>query len=655
MPKESLQKKIGRVRPPRVHITYEVATAGAIGVSHLPFVVGVFVDLSGHPVAQQRAISQRRFAAIDRDNLDSVLRSIAPRLVLSVPNHLDGDGSQLHVELTFRSMNDFAPDRIAQQVAGMRHLLDLRTDLNNLRTMLLGNDRLEETIVDIASDCQSVNRAREELHELAKKPSAVVDRPENYPFTNRLIASARISGNAPNETFIRSLSVLFEEIAVGSIPFSDDVDRMIGERVKAIDELAGREMDEVLHAEPMQKLEASWRGLASLVEQSETSSELKIKVFNVSKTELLKDLRMAEQLEKAAIFERIRDESFGFTTELFGVFVGDFEFGSHLADIELIQKLSEVAAWWNAPFISAAAPAMLRFESFTELAGPRDLSKIFDDPTYASWHSLRKSDSARYIGLCLPRVLMRVPYGKEGNVVEEFDYRESAPNHAAYLWGNAAYSFAARLTDAFARYGWCAAIRGVEGGGLVEGLPIATFRTDQDDVVVKCPTEIAITDRRESELANLGFIPLCYYRGTDQAVFMGAASVQKPKLYMDDDANANARLSTQLSYIFAGSRFAHFMKALVKEKIVGFRSRSECEAFLNQWISQYVLLDDLASQESRAKFPLREARVHIEAGSGEPDVLRAVVFLRPHFQLDELAVSLRLVVPLPPLASIAST
>ena len=655
MAKESLQKKLGRVRPPRVQITYDVETGAAIERRDLPFVVGVFVDLSGQPVAQPCAISQRRFAAIDRDNLDSVLRSIAPRLVLSVPNHLDGDGSQLHVELTFQSMNDFAPDRIAQEVAGMRHLLDVRTDLSNLSSLLLGNDRLEEAIVEIVSDRQSLNRVREELQELAKKPPAAVERLGSCAFANRLVASARISGNAPKETFVRSLSVLFEEIAAGRIPLSDDVDRMVGERVKGIDELAGREMDEVLHADLMQKLEASWRGLASLVDQSETSSYLKIKVFNVSKTELMEDLRKAGQVEKAAVFERIRDESYGFPSELFGVFIGDFEFGSNPADIELIQKLSEVAACWNTPFISAAAPAMLGFESFTELAGPRDLSKIFDDPIYASWHSLRKSDSARYIGLCLPRVLMRVPYGKGGNVVEEFDYRESAPDHAAYLWGNAAYSFAARLTDAFARYGWCAAIRGVEGGGLVEGLPIDTFRTDQDEVVLKCPTEIAITDRRESELARLGFIPLCYYKGTDQAVFMTAPSIQKPQLYMDDDANANARLSTQLPYIFACSRFAHFMKSLVNEKIGGFHSRSECETFLNQWISRYVLLDDVASQEARAKFPLREARVYVQAGLGESEALRAVIFLRPHFQLDEMAVSLRLVVPLPPLASIAST
>jgi type VI secretion system protein ImpC len=652
MPKESLQKKLGRVRPPRVHISYDVETGAAIEKRDLPFVVGVFADLSGETAGRPLAISQRRFATIDRDNLNEVLASIAPRVAFQVPNHLDHGGLELHVELTFQSMNDFAPDRIANQIPRLRSLLGIRSALNNLRMMLYGNPGLEDAIAETSRDPVSLNRARQELQELAKQ-SAAGEHPESYALASRLVASARIRGNAPEEiaAYIRWVSVLFDEIAAGIIPLSNDLDWMISERIQAIDELASREMDEVMHAAPMQKLEASWRGLASLVEQSETSSQLKIKVFNVSKTELMDDLCHAAQVEKAAVFERIRAESYGSSAQLFGVFIGDFEFGGDRSDVGLLRELSGLAAWWNAPFISAAAPAMLRFESFTELAGPRDLGKIFDDEIYAMWRDLRKSESARYLGLCLPRVLMRVPYGKEGNVVEEFDYRESASNHSAYLWGNAVYSFATRLTDAFARNGWCASIRGVEGGGLVEGLPVDTFRTDQDEIVVKCPTEIAITDRRESELATLGFIPLCFYKGTDQAVFMTAPSAQKPQLYMDDDANENARLSIQLPYIFACSRFAHFIKVLVKDKIGGFPSPADCEAFLNRWISNYVLLDDVASQEARAEFPLREARVYVPAELG---ALRAVLFLRPHFQLDEMAVSLRLVVPLSPFASMAS-
>lgn len=652
MPRESLQKKLGRVRPPRVQITYDVETGGAIEKRDLPFVVGVFADLSGQPVQRPLPISQRRFVVVDPDNLDAVLRATAPRVAFAVPNRLDPDGPELYVELTFQSMSDFTPDRIVGQIPGLRCLLDVRTALGNLSSTLIGNDRLEETIAEILSDPESLSRAREELHDLANQRYSALEDMGSHALASRLVASARIREIAGDEirSLIGWLKVLLDEAATGGVTISTDVEKLMRERIKTLDELLSRQMDEVMHAEPMQRLESSWRGLAYLVQQSETSSHLKIKIFNASKAELVADLGKASVVEEAAVFDRISSESYGVGDELFGVFLGDFEFGRDPADIGLLEKFSHVAAWWNAPFISAAAPAMFRFERFTELAGPRDLDKIFHDPVYARWHTLRKSETARYIGLCLPRVLMRVPYG-EDSLVEQYNHRESISDHSDYLWGNAAYIFATRLTDAFARYGWCASIRGVEGGGLVQGLPIQAFRTDEGDVVSKCPTEIAITDRREAELASLGFIPLCYYRGGDVAVFMAVPSVQKPQLYLDDEANANARLSTQLPYIFACSRFAHFMKKLVRDRIGGFLSPRDSELFLNRWILQYVLLDDIASQEARAKFPLREARVQVAETPGEPNTYHAVVFLRPHFQLDEMAVSLRLVVPLPSMAS----
>jgi type VI secretion system protein ImpC len=318
--------------------------------------------------------------------------------------------------------------------------------------------------------------------------------------------------------------------------------------------------------------------------------------------------------------------------------------------VAFLEKISGVAATSHAPFIAASSPSMFNFESYTELAGPRDLEKIFDNEAYLKWNMFRKSDDSRYVGLCLPHVLLRLPYGKETVPVEEFDFEEDVDgrNHKKYLWGNAAYAFAARLTDAFARHEWCAAIRGVEGGGLVEGLPAHTFTTDDGDIATKCPTEIAITDRRENELAKLGFIPLSYYKGTDTAAFMGAQSAQKPQLYLDDDANANSRLSSQLQYIFACSRFAHFLKAMMRDKIGSFMSRDQCEAFLNRWISKYVLLDDMAPQDLKAKFPLREARIEVAEIPGKPGSYNAVAFLRPHFQLEALSISLRLVAKLPP-------
>ncbi len=446
------------------------------------------------------------------------------------------------------------------------------------------------------------------------------------------------------------LKDLVQDVMAGQMTVSTDTEAMINRRIADLDALVSEQLNEIMHAEHFQKLEASWRGLDYFVQQTETSSNLKIKLLNISKTELFKDLDKAVEFDQSQIFKKIYEEEYGtLGGSPFGALIGDYEFGRHPQDVALLEKMSGVAAMSHAPFVAAATPAMFNFESYTDLAGPRDLAKIFDSDTYLKWNAFRKSDDSRYVALCLPHVLMRLPYGKDTVPVEEFAYEEGVDgkDHSKYLWGNAAYAFAARLTDAFARYEWCAAIRGVEGGGLVEGLPAHSFTTDAGDIATKCPTEIAITDRRESELSKLGFIPLCYYKGTDTAVFMAAQSAQKPQQYVDADANANARLSTQLQYILACSRFAHFLKVMMRDKVGSFTSRDQCEKFLNTWISQYVLIDDMASQEMKAKFPLREARIEVADIVGKPGSYLAIAFLRPHFQLEELAVSLRLVAKLP--------
>jgi type VI secretion system protein ImpC len=446
------------------------------------------------------------------------------------------------------------------------------------------------------------------------------------------------------------LKDLVQDVMSGQLTVSKELDETINRRIGDLDALISNQLSEIMHAAPLQKLEGSWRGLHYFVQQTETSSSLKIKLLNISKQDLFKDLDKAVEFDQSQTFKKIYEEEYGTLGGTpFGVLIGDYEFGRHPQDIALLEKMSGVASTSHAPFIAAATPAMFNFEIYTELAGPRDLEKIFDNEAYLKWNMFRKSDDSRYVGLCLPHVLMRLPYGKDTVPVEEFDYEENVDgrDHSKYLWGNAAYAFAARLTDAFARHEWCAAIRGVEGGGLVEGLPAHTFTTDDGDIATKCPTEIAITDRRENELAKLGFIPLSYYKGTDTAAFMGAQSTQKPQLYLDDDANANSRLSTQLQYILACSRFAHFIKVMMRDKIGSFMSREQCETFLNRWITHYVLLDDMASQEMKAKFPLREARIEVAEIPGKPGAYNAVAFLRPHFQLEELAVSLRLVAKLP--------
>lgn len=437
----------------------------------------------------------------------------------------------------------------------------------------------------------------------------------------------------------------------GSMTLSRDTEAMINARIAQIDHLVSIQLNEVMHHPEFQRLEASWRGLKMLMDRSETGTQLKIKVLNVSKRELLRDLQRAAEFDQSAAFKKIYEEEFGvFGGSPFAALVGDYEFSKHPEDIELLEKMSQVAAAAHAPFLSAASPDMFNLESFAQLDAPRDIAKIFDTNEYAKWKSFRNSEDSRYVALTCPHVLMRLPYGRDGVQIEDFAYEEGVDgtDHNKYLWGNAAYALATRLTNAFAQYGWCAAIRGVEGGGLVEGLPIHTFRTEDGDIAMKCPTEVAITDRREKELADNGFVPLVHSKGTDYAAFFSVQSCQKAKLYDKEAANANARLSTQLPYLLAMCRFAHYLKSMMRDKIGSFMSRSDCELFLNRWIANYVVLDDNAPASVKASKPLREARVEVMEVPGKPGAYRAVSFLRPHFQLDELTVSLRLVADLPP-------
>jgi type VI secretion system protein ImpC len=443
------------------------------------------------------------------------------------------------------------------------------------------------------------------------------------------------------------------QVLEGSMTVSKDAEMMINARIAQIDHLLSIQLNEILHHEKFQKLEGSWRGLKQLMDQSETGVMLKIKVLNVSKKELLRDLQRAPEFDQSALFKKVYEEEYGvFGGAPFAAMIGDYEIGKLPEDMELIERTAQVAAAAHAPFLTAASPSMFNLDSFTTLDAPRDLAKIFDTTEYAKWKSFRQSEDSRYIGLCLPRTLGRLPYGKNTKPVDGFNYEENVDgsDHSKYLWCNAAYSLGARLTNAFSLYGWCAAIRGVEGGGLVEGLPVHNFVTDEGDTVMKCPTEVPITDRREKELADLGFVPLVHCKDTDYAAFFSVQSAQKAKLYDKDAANANARLSTQLPYILAVSRFAHYLKAMMRDKIGSFMSRTDCERFLNQWIMNYVTPDDTASASVKASHPLRDARIEVAEVPGKPGVYRAIAHLRPHFQLDELSVSLRLVAELPPSA-----
>ena len=480
--------------------------------------------------------------------------------------------------------------------------------------------------------------------------AAVVEQTGESSILDQIVEQGRFGDPSSRERGKGLIKEFVEQVLEGSMTIGRDADQMISARVAQIDHLISLQLNEVLHNAQFQKLESSWRGLKYLLDQSETGTQLKIRVLNASKKDLLRDLQRAPEFDQSAMFKKVYEEEYGlFGGEPFGALVGDYEFSKHPEDLELLEKVSQVAASAHAPFLSAASSELLNMESFTNLDQPRDIGKIFDSTEYAKWKGFRESEDSKYVCLTCPRVLMRLPYGRDTAPVEGFNFEEGVDgtDHSKYLWGNSAYALASKMTQAFATYGWCVAIRGVEGGGLVDGLPSHTFRTDEGDVALKCPTEIAITDRREKELADQGLVSLVHCKGTDKAAFFSIQSCNKPKLYDSDSATANARISAQLPYMMATCRFAHYLKAMMRDKIGGFMSRDDCWRFLNRWISQYVTQDDKANQATKAKYPLREARVDVEEVKGKPGVYRAVAYLRPHFQLDELNISLRLVAELP--------
>ncbi len=452
------------------------------------------------------------------------------------------------------------------------------------------------------------------------------------------------------ETAVQTLAqqALAQTQVIGS-----DVMASIEAMIAALDKKLTDQVNAILHNDEFQKLESAWRGLHYLVNNTETDEMLKIRVFNISKPDFAKTLKRFKGTawDQSPIFKRVYEEEFGqFGGEPFGAIVGDYYFDHSAPDVELLGEMSKVSAAAHTPFIAAADPALMQMESWQDLSKPRDLTKIFTTPEYAAWRSLRESEDARYIGLAMPRFLSRMPYGAKTNPVEEFSFEEETAggDHSKYSWANAAYAMATNITRSFKMYGWCTRIRGVESGGAVEGLPSHTFPTDEGGVAMKCPTEIAISDRREAELAKNGMMPLIHRKNSDFAAFIGAQSLQKPFEYDDADATANANLSARLPYLFATCRFAHYLKCIVRDKVGSFKERGDMEKWLNSWIMNYVDGDPVNSSEVvKSQRPLAAAEVVVEDIPGNPGYYSSKIFLRPHYQLEGLTVSLRLVSKLP--------
>ena len=450
-----------------------------------------------------------------------------------------------------------------------------------------------------------------------------------------------------------AVHILAQQALASSKLIRTDVAETINAMVAEIDRKMSEQINQILHNEDFQKLEGAWRGLHYLVNNSETDDQLKIRVMNISKKDLHKTLKRYKGAawDQSPIFKKTYEEEYGtLGGEPFGCLVGDYYFDHSPVDVEILGEMSKVAAAAHAPFIAASSPTLFQMETWQELSNPRDLTKIFSVPEYAGWRSLRESEDARYLGLCMPRFLARTPYGAKTNPVEEFNFEEDAASSDSkkYTWANAAYAMAVNINRSFKQYGWCSRIRGIESGGAVEGLPTHTFPTDDGGVDIKCPTEIAISDRREAELAKNGFMPLVYKKNSDFAAFIGAQSLQKPAEYDDPDATSNAALAARLPYLFATCRFAHYLKCIVRDKIGSFRECEDMSKWLNAWIIKYVDGDPThSSEETKARKPLAGAEVVVEPIEGNPGYYQSKFFLRPHYQLEGLTVSLRLVSKLP--------
>jgi type VI secretion system protein ImpC len=627
----SAQRFIARNRAPRVQIEYDVELYGAQKKVQLPFVIGVMADLSGSRAEPLPPVQERKFLEISNDNFDDRLRGMRPRLAMQVPNTLDGEGS-VDLELRFESMHDFSPDSVVRQVPVLARLLDVRTQLANLVTYIDGRPEAEKSIGRLLGD------------------PALIETPD---FMVRLSTELKTQDDRTRGDIESAVRALAHQALAAAPASSPDVVQSIASIVAALDERLTRQVNLIIHHRDFLDLEGSWRGLHYFVHNTETDPLLKIRVLNISKKELGKTLKRFKGVawDQSPIFKKIYVEEYGqLGGEPYGCLIGDYYFDCSPADVELLGELSKIGAAAHAPFIGAASPTLFQMDSWQEISNPRDVARIFSTPEYAAWRSLRESEDARYIGLTLPRFLARRPYGAKSDPVDAFDFEEdtSGRDLGKFVWANSAYAMAVNIARSFKLYGWCSRIRGIESGGAVAGLPTHTFPTDDGGVDMTCPTEVAISDRREAELAKIGLMPLIHKKHSDFAAFIGAQSLLRSTVYDDPDATANAALSGRLPYLFATCRFAQYLKCMVRDKIGSFKEREDMQRWLQDWISQYVDDDPShSSEERKARKPLAAAEIVLDSIDGNPGYYTSSFFLRPHYQLEGLTMSLRLVSKLP--------
>lgn len=666
---ESIQKTLLRVRPPRVRITYDVETGGAIEKKEIPFIVGIFADLSGEvdPATPLPTFKDRLMTDIDRDNFNDLLKSSRPRVKLSSVANLMPDASgnvvadaKLSGALVFEKLEDFEPAQVVAKVPQTQALFAARGAIRTLQAWSETDDTLSAALDDLVKPEADADRTAllADFKPDAADWNAVSPAADSAGDKLLKLLAGDGADAAGKQRALSSIGEFTRQIVqpLQNKGFTADkaakgsATLLVDTRVAQIDKILSAQLTAIMHAPAFKALEATWRGMFYLVSRSETGVMLKLKVLNATRKDLLKDMEKAVEFDQSAVFKMIYEAEYGtYGGFPYSLLIGAYEFGPDAEAIDCLKKIAQVAAAAHAPFIAAASPTLFAIDGYDKLGRPRDLAKIFEGVDLTGWREFRGEEDSRYVSLVLPHVLMRLPYGKGGTPCEAMDFQEDvgAPDQSAFLWGNAAFTLAERITHAFSLYSWTAAIRGVEGGGLVEGLPLFAFDTSAGTRELFCPTEVTITDRREKELNDLGFIALCHCKGAGKAAFFGGQTTNRPKKYITEEANANARISAMLPYILAASRFAHYIKVIMREKVGSFMTRGNVEAYLNTWIAQYVLLDDNASQEVKAGYPLRMAQVEVTDVPGEPGAYNAVVFLKPHFQLEELTTSIRLVAKIP--------
>ena len=632
---KSSQKFIARNRAPRVRIDYDVELFGAEKAVELPFVIGVMAGLSGSLNTALPPIADRRFLEFDIDNFENRLLDCAPRVTYCVPDMLTGEG-ELDIDLAFKSMDDFGPGAVAANIEPLSSFLQTRRLIASLLSYIEGRPPAEVLLAEIIGD----------LPLQQQLAAGTLD----HEFVERIERMFQPKSESAMNVVEAAISSLAAQVLRNPQFVNPDVARTLQSIIAATDAKLTGQVNVILHHPDFQELEGRWRGLHYLVSNTETDELLKIRVLDISQDELGKTLRKyrGTAWDQSPIFKKLYEEEFGqFGGEPYACLIGDYFFDHGAPDVEGLGSLAQIAAAAHAPFIAGASPSIMQLGSWQEISIPRDISAIFTTHEYAPWQALRESEDSKYVALTMPRVLGRVPYGTSTEAVDAFDFDESIEvgNPNSYVWFNSAYTAAVCIARAFKQYGWAARIRGMESGGQVEVLPVHIFPAEDGRMDAASPTEIAISDRWEAELARSGLMPLVHRKNSEFAAFIGAKTLHQPAEYDDPDITANAALAAQLPYLLPCCRFAHYMKCIARDTVGAHLDREKLQSLLNHWISQYVEPDPAHSSESaKVTRPLADAEVVLEEVEGSAGYYKAKLFIRPYYQLEGLTVSSRFIV-----------